>query len=143
MKTDFNLFYYLEKETKRKSTGTPKSAKKPAKSSHAKTKTPSSTPKKQGGATPISTPKKSESAGATPIKDSPTKKGRKKKEEEREVWKWWEEEPHPEGVKWLTLEHNVGVVTTIFGIEVYFYRVHTLLLLMNVCRVMFVFIMTV
>ena len=32
------------------------------------------------------------------------KKG-KKKEEEKEVWKWWEEEPHPDGVKWLTLEH--------------------------------------
>lgn len=59
------------------------------------------------------------------------------------MWKWWEEEPHPEGVKWLTLEHNVGVVTSIFGIEVYFYRVHTLLLLTNVCRVMSIFIMMV
>lgn len=26
----------------------------------------------------------------------------------KEVWKWWEEAPHPEGVKWLTLEHKVG-----------------------------------
>jgi len=23
-----------------------------------------------------------------------------------EVWRWWEETPHPEGVKWKTLEHN-------------------------------------
>lgn len=38
---------------------------------------------------------------------SPVKGGRKKKEEEKEVWKWWEETPHPKGVKWLTLEHNV------------------------------------
>jgi len=22
------------------------------------------------------------------------------------VWKWWEEEPHPDGVKWLKLEHK-------------------------------------
>ena len=37
---------------------------------------------------------------------SPAKAGRKKKEEETEVWKWWEEEPHPKGIKWLTLEHK-------------------------------------
>ena len=36
---------------------------------------------------------------------SPVKGGKKKKEEEP-VWKWWEEEPHPPGVKWLTLEHK-------------------------------------
>lgn len=37
----------------------------------------------------------------------PTKGGRKKKEETKEeVWKWWEETPHPAGVKWLTLEHK-------------------------------------
>ncbi len=44
---------------------------------------------------------------------SPVKGGRKKKEEEREVWKWWEEEPHPEGVKWLKLEHKVTRPTLI------------------------------
>ena len=31
------------------------------------------------------------------------------KKEEVPVWKWWEEEPLPEGVKWRTLEHK-GVV---------------------------------
>ncbi len=36
----------------------------------------------------------------------PAKGGRKKKEEPVEVWKWWEEEPHPDGIKWLTLEHK-------------------------------------
>eukprot|EP00794_Sanderia_malayensis_P018831 gene18831-20727_t len=40
-------------------------------------------------------------------KNASATKGKKKaKEEEEEVWKWWNEEPHPEGVKWLTLEHN-------------------------------------
>lgn len=37
--------------------------------------------------------------------DSPAK-GKKKPKEEEEVWKWWEEKPHPEGIKWVTLEHN-------------------------------------
>ena len=37
---------------------------------------------------------------------SPVKGGRKKKEDEPPVWKWWEEEPHPDGIKWLTLEHS-------------------------------------
>ena len=37
---------------------------------------------------------------------SPQKK-RKKEEEKGEVWKWWEEERLPEGVKWRTLEHSV------------------------------------
>ena len=46
---------------------------------------------------------------------SPVKGGRgKKKEEEREVWKWWEEEPHPEGVKWVTLEHKVCLFVYLF-----------------------------
>lgn len=35
---------------------------------------------------------------------SPTKK--KKGEEEKEVWKWWEEAPRQDGVKWTTLEHK-------------------------------------
>ena len=34
-------------------------------------------------------------------------KPKKKPKEEEEVWKWWEEKPHPEGIKWVTLEHNV------------------------------------
>lgn len=25
---------------------------------------------------------------------------------ESEVWKWWEEEPHPDGVKWMTMVHQ-------------------------------------
>ena len=37
-------------------------------------------------------------------------KGKKKPKEEEEVWKWWEEKPHPEGIKWVTLEHNVNSV---------------------------------
>merc|ERR1712080_56286 len=35
-----------------------------------------------------------------------TRRKKKKKEEEEEVWRWWDEEPNPEGVKWKTLEHN-------------------------------------
>lgn len=37
------------------------------------------------------------------------KKGRKKKEEDVEKWKWWEEEKRDDGVKWTFLEHK-GVV---------------------------------
>jgi len=38
---------------------------------------------------------------------SPTKKKGVKKEDEKEVWKWWEEkDKKPEGVKWFFLEHN-------------------------------------
>ena len=34
-------------------------------------------------------------------------KRRKEEEEEKTVWKWWtEEEKHPEGIKWRTLEHK-------------------------------------
>uniref|UniRef100_A0AC35TTJ7 DNA topoisomerase I n=1 Tax=Rhabditophanes sp. KR3021 TaxID=114890 RepID=A0AC35TTJ7_9BILA len=36
---------------------------------------------------------------------TPKKKPKVKKEEE-EVWKWWEEEKKPEGIKWNTLYHN-------------------------------------
>merc|ERR1712142_1440175 len=32
-------------------------------------------------------------------------KKKRKKEEEEEVWRWWDEEPLPDGVKWRTLEH--------------------------------------
>ena len=35
---------------------------------------------------------------------------KKKKEEERQVWEWWKEEPHPDGVKWVFLEHRVWFV---------------------------------
>ena len=78
----------------------------------AKKSTPSSTKTatpKTSSATKVKkepkTPKK-EPAGATA---SPAKGGRgKKKEEEKEVWKWWEEEPHPDGIKWVTLEHKVS-----------------------------------
>ena len=31
---------------------------------------------------------------------------KKKAEEEKEVWKWWEEGPRQDGVKWTTLEHK-------------------------------------
>ncbi|XP_022094493.1 DNA topoisomerase I, mitochondrial-like [Acanthaster planci] len=39
-------------------------------------------------------------------KEKGTKRKTKKEEEAAEVWKWWEEEPHPEGVKWIFLEHK-------------------------------------
>ena len=35
---------------------------------------------------------------------SPRKK--KGEEEKKEVWKWWEEAPRQDGVKWTTLEHK-------------------------------------
>lgn len=37
---------------------------------------------------------------------SPKKRGKAKKEEEVEVWKWWEEEKQNDGKKWHTLEHR-------------------------------------
>ncbi|XP_005990473.2 DNA topoisomerase I, like [Latimeria chalumnae] len=33
-------------------------------------------------------------------------KKKKMKKEEEEKWKWWEEERHPEGIKWKFLEHK-------------------------------------
>lgn len=48
---------------------------------------------------------KKKSSSSTNSTASPVK-GKKKPKEEEEVWKWWEEEPHPEGIKWVTLEHN-------------------------------------
>ncbi|XP_069099888.1 DNA topoisomerase 1 [Pleurodeles waltl] len=33
-------------------------------------------------------------------------KKKKPKKEEEEKWKWWEEERHPEGIKWKFLEHK-------------------------------------
>ncbi|XP_065674843.1 DNA topoisomerase I, mitochondrial isoform X2 [Hydra vulgaris] len=29
-----------------------------------------------------------------------------KKEEEEEVWRWWDEDPHQDGIKWKTLSHE-------------------------------------
>ncbi|XP_070574510.1 DNA topoisomerase I, mitochondrial-like [Ptychodera flava] len=40
------------------------------------------------------------------VKEEPPKKKAKKEKEVEEVWKWWEETPHPEGVKWMTLSHR-------------------------------------
>merc|ERR1711913_109645 len=37
---------------------------------------------------------------------SPTKKQLKQKEEEANVWKWWEEEKRDDGVKWNSLSHK-------------------------------------
>ncbi|PIK62638.1 putative DNA topoisomerase 1 [Apostichopus japonicus] len=39
---------------------------------------------------------------------------KKKKEEATEVWKWWEEEPLPEGVKWKFLEHKGPVFAPLY-----------------------------
>lgn len=41
-------------------------------------------------------------------------KKKKKKEEATEVWKWWEEEPLPEGVKWKFLEHKGPVFAPLY-----------------------------
>ncbi|XP_071785426.1 DNA topoisomerase I, mitochondrial-like isoform X1 [Asterias amurensis] len=49
---------------------------------------------------------KDKSKGSDKTKEKGSKKKGKKEEEAEEVWKWWEEEPHPEGVKWIFLEHK-------------------------------------
>lgn len=52
---------------------------------------------------------KEKSKGKTKVKEEDVKKPapkKKKKEEEEEVWRWWDEEPNPEGVKWKTLQHS-------------------------------------
>ncbi|XP_011404857.2 PREDICTED: DNA topoisomerase I, mitochondrial-like [Amphimedon queenslandica] len=103
------------------STKTPTSTKKPSssrKNSVSKPDTPTTkikkdptlkktTPSSAKKATPAKKTSDSKKGSGTPGKDvggTPVKG--KKKEEEREVWRWWDEEPHPEGVKWLTLEHK-------------------------------------
>ncbi|XP_017050823.1 DNA topoisomerase 1 isoform X1 [Drosophila ficusphila] len=48
---------------------------------------------------------KKESEIKTEVAVSPTKRA-KVKEEEEEVWRWWEEEKREDGVKWSTLEHK-------------------------------------
>ncbi|XP_055910176.1 DNA topoisomerase 1 isoform X2 [Eupeodes corollae] len=52
--------------------------------------------------------KKIKKENATAVQATPTKKrGRAGvKEEEPEVWRWWEEEKRADGVKWNTLEHK-------------------------------------
>lgn len=47
--------------------------------------------------------KKKDKTGA---KQESPKKRVKKEEEKEEVWKWWEEEPLPDGIKWRSLEHK-------------------------------------
>jgi len=55
-------------------------------------------------------PAKNKKASKTPVKQestSPTKRGKKEKEEEGAgVWKWWEEEKKDDGTKWKFLEHR-------------------------------------
>jgi DNA topoisomerase-1 len=97
------------KKTNEKST--PKAKKTPASATRKKPAATSTTK----GTAKKSTPKRGAAKG-TPkkeAKETPTRKGgatkgtpTKGKKEEKEVWKWWEEKPHPNGVKWLTLEHN-------------------------------------
>ncbi|KAM9296518.1 DNA topoisomerase 1 [Gastrophryne carolinensis] len=50
-------------------------------------------------------PKKTKTKNKDKGQDGDVKKKRVKKEEE-EKWKWWEEERHPDGVKWKFLEHK-------------------------------------
>eukprot|EP00731_Ephydatia_muelleri_P027038 Em0018g1138a len=66
------------------------------------------TPKAKKPATSKST-KSTKSKGVVSKQTPATKQSSakvKKEKEVKEVWKWWEEAPHPEGVKWLTLEHK-------------------------------------
>merc|ERR1711973_927335 len=52
--------------------------------------------------------KKEKAKGKAKVKEEDEKPApkKKKKEEEEEVWRWWDEEPNPEGVKWKTLQHS-------------------------------------
>ncbi|KAH7720203.1 DNA binding/DNA topoisomerase type I [Aphelenchoides avenae] len=65
--------------------------------------------KKDSKSTKYTEPKASSSKrGKKDVKEeaeSP-KKRKKKEEEEEEVWKWWEEAPKAEGIKWNSLEHK-------------------------------------
>ncbi|XP_075245175.1 DNA topoisomerase I, mitochondrial-like isoform X2 [Convolutriloba macropyga] len=59
-------------------------------------------------------PKKVKTEPGTPAKKRASQGGqqtpvKRVKKEEQPVWKWWEEEPLPEGQRWRTLEHK-GVV---------------------------------
>ncbi|CAH1270849.1 TOP1 [Branchiostoma lanceolatum] len=54
---------------------------------------------------PIAKPKPKKKKGKEE-KAAPEKGKKKAKKEEVEVWKWWEEGPREEGVKWRTLEHK-------------------------------------
>jgi DNA topoisomerase-1 len=51
-------------------------------------------------------PKKKPNRSSSASSASPTKKGKGGKKEEEEVWKWWEEAPRDDGVKWNYLEHK-------------------------------------
>ncbi|XP_018025514.1 DNA topoisomerase I, mitochondrial isoform X2 [Hyalella azteca] len=53
-------------------------------------------------------PKRSSKANEAQAK-SPTKRVKKETEEEKHVWKWWEEEKKADGRKWTFLEHK-GIV---------------------------------
>jgi DNA topoisomerase-1 len=86
----------------------------PKKSKVASKSKATPTPKAKAKATPTSEKKEAKSPRATGKKATPKSTeaspqkggGRKKKEEPQEVWKWWLEDKHPEGVKWVTLEHK-------------------------------------
>jgi len=65
--------------------------------------------KKEKAAAKAPKKKKTELWAKTPVKreaGSPTKKQLKQKEEEANVWKWWEEEKSNDGVKWHSLSHK-------------------------------------
>ena len=130
--TSFPLFFQPKKSkmaSKSKATPTPKAKAKVTPTSEKKeSKSPRATGKK-------ATPKSTEAVSVTvldfiafttyissvslslsilslslSLSKSPQKGGgRRKKEETQEVWKWWLEDKHPEGVKWVTLEHKVHV----------------------------------
>lgn len=107
-KSESDSSYEEEEEDEfkpKKSKTTPKSKATPT--SRAKAKTTPTSAKRKTSANTSSPAKKKSSAKTTATEASPQKgRGRKKKEDEPEVWKWWLEDKHPEGVKWLTLEHK-------------------------------------
>merc|ERR1712168_617777 len=72
--------------------------KKKAKKKKDKKKSKDKEKEKDKGKAKIKKEIKQEDQKSTPKK--------KKKEEEEEVWRWWDEEPLPDGVKWRTLEHK-------------------------------------
>ena len=60
-------------------------------------------------------------------KGTPTKKVKKETEEEKNVWKWWEEEKSADGRKWTFLEHKGGFVETLKSSPFLFKLAHILI----------------
>ncbi|XP_071508715.1 DNA topoisomerase I, mitochondrial-like [Diadema antillarum] len=81
---------------------------KPAAKQKKASKTPSKSKEKDTKKDKKPSKDKKGKKGKNSTEDKKEKGGRKKKkeEEEQEVWEWWKETPHPEGVKWMFLQHR-------------------------------------